>query len=204
MRSRTDRRAPQRSDDRRDAILDALHQCLRESSFDAVNIADISRRAGVTRSAFYFYFENKAVALAALMERVLDDAFFVNDIFTLTEGPPELRIRAMIEGIVATWETHRYLFSALLGARAVSTTVQEVWDGARDAFVESVAAMITAERAAGTAPVGVDASVLASVLMEFNDRLLERLTLGGPLTREQLMAGASAVWLGSIYGRTSP
>jgi AcrR family transcriptional regulator len=203
MRSPTDRRAPQRSDDRRDAILDALHQVLRESSFEAVTIADITRHAGVTRSAFYFYFENKAVALAALMERVLDDAFFVNDVFTLAGGAPESRIRTMIEGVVATWEAHRYLFSALLAARAVSGTVQEVWDSARESFVASVAAMITAERAAGAAPDGVDATVLASVLMEFNDRLLERLTLGGPLTREQLMDGAAALWLGGIYGRTS-
>jgi len=202
MRSSTDRRAPQRSDDRREAILDALHHCLRESSFEAVNIVDISRRAGVTRSAFYFYFENKAVALAALMERVLDAAFFVNDVFTSAAEPPDRRIRSMIEGVVQTWEAHQYLFSALLGARAVSTTVQEVWDSARESFVESVADMIRSERTAGNAPDGVDATVLASVLMEFNDRLLERLTLGGPLSRDQLMAGAAAIWLGTIYGDT--
>ena len=53
-------------------------------------------------------------------------------------------------------------------------------------FVESVAAMIRAERAAGAAPDGVDADVLATVLLEINDRLLERLTFGGPLTRQQL------------------
>jgi TetR/AcrR family transcriptional regulator, ethionamide resistance regulator len=40
------------------------------------------------------------------------------------------------------------------------------------------------------------------VLLEVNDRLLERLTLGGPLTRKQLMDGAAAIWLSSIYGIT--
>ena len=67
MRSQTDRRPPQRSDYRREAILDALDTWLQESNLDAINIAEISKQAGVTRSAFYFYFENKGAAVAALM-----------------------------------------------------------------------------------------------------------------------------------------
>ena len=64
----------------------------------------------------------------------------------------------------------------------------------------SIAEMIRHDRAAGRAPDGLDAEVMASVLLEFNDRLLERLTLGGPLSREQLMDGAAAIWLSTIYG----
>ena len=63
--------------------------------------------------------------------------------------------------------------------------------------------MIRAERAAGTAPDGVDATVLATVLLEVNDRLLERLTFGGPLIAQQLADGAAAVWLGTVYGITT-
>ena len=42
MRSRTDRRAPQRSDTRRDAILDSLEISLRETTFDDINLADLA------------------------------------------------------------------------------------------------------------------------------------------------------------------
>ena len=66
--------------------------------------------------------------------------------------------------------------------------------------MESVAAMIRSDRSAGLAPDGVDPEVLASVLLEVNDRLLERLVLGGTLSREQLMNGAAAIWLKTIYG----
>ena len=52
----------------------------RRSSLDSINIADISRRAGVTRSAFYFYFENKASAVAALMEEMYDESFAAADL----------------------------------------------------------------------------------------------------------------------------
>lgn len=63
----------------------------------------------------------------------------------------------------------------------------------------TVSAVITAERESGRAPDGVDPKVLASLLMEFNDRLLERLIIGGPLTRRQLLEGAEAMWMGAIY-----
>ena len=203
MRSRTDRRAPQRSDARRDAILDSLETSLRETTFDDINLADVAQQAGVSRSAFYFYFENKAVAVAALMERMVDDSFFVNDVFTMVDRSPQARIHIMLDGLFDTWERHRHMFRAMLEARGHSPAVREFWDEARQSFVASVAAMIRSERAAGTAPAGVDATVLATVLLEINDRLLERLTFGGPLDRRQLTDGAAAVWLGTVWGITA-
>ncbi|MFL6157122.1 MAG: TetR/AcrR family transcriptional regulator, partial [Marmoricola sp.] len=69
-----DRRGSNRGDARRDALLQAFDELLREQSLDQVNVADISERAGVTRSAFYFYFENKPIAVMALMQGLYDAA----------------------------------------------------------------------------------------------------------------------------------
>lgn len=200
VRSPTDRRQPQRSDQRRAAILDSLNHHLIETGFEALNIAHVAGRAGVSRSAFYFYFENKAAAVAALMEPMYDDVFAANDILTSTAEPPRWRVRAMLDALLDTGEQHRHLFQAMLEARAASAAVREIWDTARESFTPTVAAMISAERSAGRAPGGADPAVLASLLLEFNDRLLERFTVGGPLTREQLVDGAQALWLGTIYG----
>ena len=86
------RRPPQKGDQRRSALLQSLDHHLQEGSFDSINIADISRRAGVTRSAFYFYFENKAAAVAALMEELYDEVFAISRLLTSSEGTPETRI----------------------------------------------------------------------------------------------------------------
>ena len=88
----------------------------------------------------------------------------------------------------------------MLEARGSSGAVRDLWDSARESFVPTVSTVIAAERAAGRAPDGADPVVLASLLMEFNDRLLERFILGGPLSRQQLLEGAEAMWMGSIYG----
>jgi TetR/AcrR family transcriptional regulator, ethionamide resistance regulator len=199
VRSPTDRRQPQKSDLRRSAILESLDHHLRESGFDGLNIADVTRRAGVTRSAFYFYFENKAAAVAALLEPMYDDGFMAGDILTNTDQPPRLRIRAMLEALLDTVDQHRYLLQAMLEARATNPAIREVWDDARESFVAAIAAVIDSERDHGRAPQGASATVVASVLLEFNDRLLERYTLGGRLTRAELLAGAETVWLGTLY-----
>ena len=203
MRSQTDRRPPQRSDYRREAILDALDTWLQESSLEAIHIAEISKQAGVTRSAFYFYFENKGAAVAALVERMVDETLEVNETFTSAADSPRQRVYAMLDGLFAMRERHHHLFKAMLEVRGSSASVRDIWDGARESFVESIAAMIRADRTAGRAPAGLDAEVLAAVLLEVNDRLLERLTVGGALTREQLMDGAAAIWLSSVYGITA-
>lgn len=199
-RSVTDRRQPQRSDQRRGAILAAFDDALRARGFEAVNIADVAATAGVGRSAFYFYFENKAAAVAALLEPMYDDVFAASDIVTASTGSPRWRIRSMLEALMDTGAAHRYLFTAMLDARAVSSAVRDIWDSSREAFVPAIAAMIEAERAAGRAPAGPAAEVLAGVLLELNDRLLERFTLGGPRSREELVIGAETIWLHTIYG----
>lgn len=199
MRSPTDRRQPQKSDLRRVAILDSLDHHLRESGFDALNIADVTRRAGVTRSAFYFYFENKAAAVAALLEPMYDDGFLAGDLLTSSDRPPQQRIRAMLVALLDTVDAHRYLLQAMLEARATNASIRDVWDDARESFVPAVAGMIAAERDGGRAPGGPQAELLAGILLEFNDRLLERYTVGGRLARDELLTAAETVWLRTIY-----
>jgi len=195
---------PARGDRRRTALLEALDHHLRQisttqGSLDSINIADISRRAGVTRSAFYFYFENKASAVAALMEEMYDESSAAAD-HLRGDGTPAENIEAMVRALFSTWDKHEHLFRASLDARATSPTVRELWDNDRESFVPVVASLIEAERRAGAAPDGVDATALASVLLELNDRMLERLALGGPLEREPMVEAVVAVWLHTIYG----
>jgi AcrR family transcriptional regulator len=196
VRSPTDRRPSLRSDERREAILDALDGWLQDCSLDAVNVAEITAQAGVTRSAFYFYFENKAAAVGALMERLVTEIFAVNEEFTTGGGAPRERVYTMLNGLFDSSDRYRHVFSAMLEARGSSATVRQIWDDARDAFTPSVAELIRAQRP-GNAP---EPEVLAAVLLEFNDRMLERFITGGQLTRAQLIEGAATVWLSTIYG----
>ena len=194
------RRPPQKGDQRRSALLQSLDQHLQEGSFDSINIADISRRAGVTRSAFYFYFENKAAAVAALMEELYDEVFAISRLLTSAEGTPETRIATMITGLFEAMQRHEHLFAAMLEARATSEAVREMWDADRLSFVEPLAEMIRSEREAGRAPAGPDPVSLATVLLELNDRALERVVRGGTISVDDQVEAVTTIWLRTIYG----
>ncbi|MUL82517.1 MULTISPECIES: TetR/AcrR family transcriptional regulator [unclassified Mycolicibacterium] len=200
-RSPVDRRQPQRSDQRRTAILAALDEHQRQTGFDAINIAEVARAAGVGRSAFYF--DNKAAAVAALLEPMHEALLAANTILANTAEPPRSRVRDTLEAVARTAEEHRYLFQAMWEASGINAAVRDMWDDARESFVPAVAAVIAGERAAGRAPDGPEPRVLASLLMELNDRLVERIIVGGPLTRQQLLEGAEAMWMGTVYGTIS-
>ena len=191
-----------RGDKRRTALLEALDKHLREGPLDSINIADISRSAGVTRSAFYFYFDSKASAVAALMEEMYEESAAAAALFA-GDGAPQERVEAMIRAMFDSWSAHEHLYRAMFDARATSQTVRQLWDNDRDSFVPVLADIIESERASGAAPAGVDATHLASVLLELNDRMLERLALGGPLEHEDLLASVVAIWVNTIYGRVN-
>ncbi|MBO9524358.1 MAG: TetR/AcrR family transcriptional regulator [Nocardioidaceae bacterium] len=196
-----DRRPPGRGDERRAALLGALDDLLRDGvDLDEINVADLSKRAGVTRSAFYFYFENKEFAAAALMDEVYADAAEITTALVGQAGTPRERIEATIRGLFDTLDRHLHLYKAMLDARGRHAGVRELWERDRRSFVPLVADMIRAERASGTAAPGADPDALAWVLLDLNDRAMERRARGdGPETDQHVEALVS-IWLRSIYG----
>lgn len=200
MTSPLDRRRPHRGDERRTALLRALDELLHDATLDEVNVADISRRAGVTRSAFYFYFESKATAVAALLEELYDDAAGGTDLLVDADGDPETRIHKVIASLFDAVERRPHAYRALLEARGSSATVREVWATERAGFAEAVAGMIAEERRAGRAPAGADADALATVLLELNDRAIETHALGTGPPRDKHIEALTSIWLRSIYG----
>ncbi|MDP3967506.1 MAG: TetR/AcrR family transcriptional regulator [Nocardioides sp.] len=195
---------PARADRRRASLLAALDAMLREQPLAEINVADISNRAGVTRSAFYFYFESKAVAVSALMAEVYDDSFVAATLLRAEDETPRARIKAGLQEMFETLDQHAHLYAAMLEARATSNTVRELWDAARESFVEPVATTIRDERAAGRAPGGPDATSLASLLLELNDRVLEREVRGSAVPREEHLDAVVAIWTRTIFGTDDP
>ncbi|QIK76084.1 TetR/AcrR family transcriptional regulator [Nocardioides piscis] len=196
-----DRRTANRGDQRRQALLTAFEELLAEQSLDEVKVADISSRAGVTRSAFYFYFENKAVAVTALMSDLYDDTSEATDLLVKAEGEPEQRLRHVITTLFDAVDRTHHTYRALLQARATSAQVRDIWEAGRAEFASMVAEMITRERAVGNAPAGPEAGPLASVLLDLNDHALERHALDVGPEREQRIDVLTHIWLSSIYQR---
>ncbi len=194
---------PTKGDERRSALLAALEEYLEGSSLDDINIADISRRAGVTRSAFYFYFDNKAAAVAALYEEMYAEGVDAAEVLG-GDGTVRDRISSAIGAIFQGWAQRTHLYRAILDARSASPAVRDQWDAFQRSYVEVVAELIASERAAGAAPDGPDPLAVATALLDLNDRTLARVVHapeGADL--ESHLDAVVHVWMASIYGRTA-
>ena len=90
------------------AVLAATEDLLREgASYADLSIEAIARRAGLGRTAFYFYFRDKRELLMRLTEDVNDQLFAQADIWFSGVGEPARSIRAALASIAALYERAR-------------------------------------------------------------------------------------------------
>ncbi|TCJ97159.1 TetR/AcrR family transcriptional regulator [Nocardia alba] len=194
-----DRRAPKRGDQRRDALLRALDDQLAERTLDEITIADLTSVAGVSRSAFYFYFEDKAACAAALGAEFYAEVVAAAETLMSGTGAPRERLERTLRDLFAVAYKHRNYFRAMIVARQRNVTVKGLWDSARKSFVKPVADLIDEERRAGLAHAEPDSRALASVLLELNEGALERACLDEPPELSQRIEALLAIWSRAIY-----
>lgn len=131
----------------RDAILAAAEAEFTERGYAAARILDIARRAGLSVGGLYRHFDSKEALFASLMERA--DGAIGERLVAAAAGAPEpgLRVRRLIETLLAFIEENRAMFmvfqqlpaSGALAARS-ETTRTRVLAALRDALRDGVAA----------------------------------------------------------------
>lgn len=203
---RAGRRTPRiTGDDRERAILATAAQLFDQRPFHDVSVDDLARGAGLSRSAFYFYFASREQVLLALLHRLVEDQLRAEQEApeALASDPPAVW-RAVLGGSYARWTAHRGVFRAAVHARASSTAISEVWTAFLERFVARTAAAIEAERARGAAPAGAPARDLAVYLVRLNERMFEAVADDLPplVDESRMVDGLVSVWLSAIYGST--
>ena len=165
---------PKRGDQRRTQLLAALENLLASRPLAEIGITDITRAAGVTRSAFYFYFPTKAAAVAALLSDFREDMEQAGaPWYGGTGGTPLARVEAAVHASIRLWRDHANLLVAMFDAVA-DPEVRQIWDSWIEGFVERIGARIVQDREAGLAYRSGDPRALATVLMGATLYAMER------------------------------
>ena len=195
---------PTRGDQRRAALLSALDELLAQQPLAEIGIADIAHAAGVSRSAFYFYFPTKYAAVAALLADVYEQMLLAaSDWYEGSDGTPHERLSSGFEASVQLWRERAGLMVAMLDAVGTDAEVREVWDTWIDRFVQRAAGRIAEERAAELARRSIDARALAAVLVGAAVHGMERDVRGivaGQPPSELLAPTLIEVWYLTVYG----
>jgi AcrR family transcriptional regulator len=157
---------PSRGDERRTQLLDALAQLLGSRALTDIGIADITRAAGVTRSAFYFYFPTKAAAVAALFADFGDDVRQAGaPWYQGGSGTPLQRIQLTVEASIKLWRNQASLVVAMLDGIATDPEAREIWETWTQGFIDQIAGRILDDRDNHLSRSTSDPHALATILM---------------------------------------
>jgi AcrR family transcriptional regulator len=184
-------------------ILRSLETLLADHPIHEIEVDDIARVSGLTRSGFYFYFPTRSAALASLAESTFEAMIDVGAAWYERDDLDHLsRVRQGLSETAAYWRQHATLLRALSLEAGSEGESKALWEGMQQQFYERAAARIEADRKAGLVATDVDAASLAVVLVGATVEAMRRdlhslVTTGQPTSG--LVEALVRLWDASLY-----
>lgn len=187
---------------RRSTLLVALEHELRRQTLADISITAVTRRAGLGRSAFYFYFPSKYAAVTELLEGVYDELVAMASDLVNGHGSPRANLTSALGHTVVTWRRHRVLFRAMADAVAADPEARAVWDGWIQLFEDFMVRAASEQHWPIVLPAGVELRPTVSALLGMNQHVLNSHVRSivdgeGPDDVTALMAH---VWTTTLFG----
>lgn len=196
-----------KGDRRRSRIQAVIAELLETKTVDEMSIAEITRRAEVTRPGFYFYFPTKGAAVASLMEGLF--AQFEDAARMWYEHGADDQVEAIRDGMTATvtlWRKHAVVMHGMVQASVADAAARETWDRWVAAFVARAVPTIAADTGTRLRSGGTSPDALAHFLVNATFAAMQRdvraiVEDGAPLggTTETLIH----VWTQALYAKSS-
>jgi AcrR family transcriptional regulator len=188
------------------SVLEATVALLDEgASYADLNIERIATRAGISRTAFYFYFRDKRELLLRLTEDVTDELYRVGDIWFSGDGAPADELAEALKNIGALYREHGVVLRAIVQAAATDDEIAVSWHRIVDRFVDATSRRIEDLQREGRAAVHEEARATAFALCWMIERTFnQQLVLGGPFREQALVEALTGIFLRAVYGNGRP
>lgn len=116
-----------KGDRTRRRILEVVVDLLESQSYEQISVAEITRRAEVTRPAFYFHFASKGAVLAAALDELREEFIAVATAwYDHVGGDPQAGIPEALEATIALWRSHARLLDAVNRSSAVDAEAADI------------------------------------------------------------------------------
>lgn len=183
-------------------VMEATEALLDEgASFAELGIERIATRAGISRTAFYFYFRDKRELLMRLTAGVAEELFAEAERWWSGDGDGEEELRAAIAKVVGIYRRHPALLRAVVEAAAYDEEAARFWRALVGRFAASTQARIEREQAAGRADPAVPAQATAFALAWMTERsAYERLVQAQAIDEREFVDALLRIWLSAVYG----
>ena len=183
-------------------VLAATEELLAEGvHYSELNVERIAHRAGISRTAFYFYFRDRRELLMRLTGDVSDSLFEAGGRWWGGDDGAE-GLRAALEEIVAIYLEHATVLRAVVEASASDPELSGFWREVIGRFVAATDAHVQAEQEAGRARAELPPEGGAFALCWMTERTLyEHHVQARGTDPVPIVDALAAVWRGAVYGR---
>ena len=185
------------------SVLDATETLLRDgATYADLNVERIARAAGISRTAFYFYFSDKRELLMRLSEDVTNQLYEQADIWWSGDGEPAEEISEALTRVAGLYWDHAPLLRAIVEVSTYDEEVATFWRSLVARFTDATERRITDEQRAGNAP-PMPARAVAFALTWMSERTLyQQLVQDEPHPPAELVEALTGIYIRSVYGRT--
>jgi AcrR family transcriptional regulator len=180
------------------AVRHALVELLRESSFKDVTVDELARSAGISRTAFYFYYRGKNEVLMAAADEASAEIYSEADRWWHGEGPPAELVRAALEGIATVFLEHADILRAAVEATTYDEEFRNFYTALIDRFVKATADHLRREQAAGRLR-PLDPEPIAEALVWMAERCNYAFLLLENRSVSEVVDSLTAIWVHALY-----
>lgn len=167
----------QRRDDARQRLLGVVERLLEEGeSFTEISVERLVSEAGMSRSTFYVYFEDKGDLLRAWFEDITTELRgAAADWFAIDADSSREDLRAALDKVVKTYRPHTTLMAATYDAAAYDAGVRELVEGMMATNIAGLRKHIKSGQTAGFVDPDLPAAQTAAWLQWMAERGLHQL-----------------------------
>jgi AcrR family transcriptional regulator len=117
-----------RRDETRKRLLDVVERLLSQGeNFTEISVERLVSEAGISRSTFYVYFEDKGDLLSAWFSDIIEELVEATaGWWSLDKGATRAQLREVLDGVVRTYRPHTALMAATYDAAAYDASVREL------------------------------------------------------------------------------
>jgi AcrR family transcriptional regulator len=183
------------------AILDAARQALAEERFERLTMDGIAKRAFVSRTAVYFYFDNKRAVVDRLIQRTFSDMYQAASPYLDGDEEPRRELRVALSRVVAVVnrDAHILLLAATLSGR--EDRLPPEWAPYIHRFIDGAERRIARDQERGIAPDDISPRLSAQALLAMVERHISReIVVEGGDVNESIRVLAE-LWWRAVYSR---
>lgn len=188
----------------RELITTAAAALVTEGGPEAVSVAAVMRRAGVSRTAFYRQFDSIYDVYADLIVRtsstlLAESGAWISDPEAV--GSPGVAYPNIL-GFAAVFSASATFLTALHDACVCDSRLRQLWrDKLVQPFVDASTAAISRDQAAGVVASNIDPAATAEALTLLGERLAIELLGRRGAEPEEYAAVIAPIWISVLFGQ---